>query len=128
MGEEVRALGDEPDPAAVRSDAREVAVAEQDRSGPDAQQSGEGLDDRGLARAVRPDQRDALVRCDVEVDVDATVGDDDVGAEAAVRRTLAAHASAVRVRSAEAPMTTSATTTSTSASATAVSGSISRCR
>lgn len=93
-----------------------------DAAGVDAQEPGDGLDDRGLAGAVRSDQRHALVGTDHQVDVDVTVAQDDVGVHAG-------HVVTVRApRIDVTPMTTTATTTSTSASATAVSGSISRCR
>ncbi len=125
VGEEVRALCDQADPAAVRRHGRQVAAREHDAAVARAEEAGEGLDDGRLAGAVRPDQRDALVGADRQAHVDVPLGHEHVRDEP---RSTARHVVTGRVRTVVVPITTRATTTRTSASATAVSGSISRCR
>ncbi len=69
MREQVGALGDQADAAAVCRDAA-ARAGEQPTGGADlavveGEQAGDGVDDGGLAGTVRADQGDALGRSDV---------------------------------------------------------------
>src|SRR5690242_7177378 len=65
--EEAAAFGDDGDAllaVAMRREAREIATVQAHRAGDDTVQAGDGVDQRGLAGAVRADDADQLALAD----------------------------------------------------------------
>ena len=61
-------LEDEPDPAAVRRNAREVDAVEEDATGDRALEPRDHAEQRALARSARPEDGDDLALADFEAD------------------------------------------------------------